>query len=584
MHSCIYCLDEETLILMHDGTTKLLRDLKVGDKIYGVRKDESTGYYYYEVTEVLAHWKTVKPAIKIVTEEGIEVVCSPDHRWLSASRGWKYTLGRMSGLLRRPYLTKNNAIQGIGKLLMAPKETDLYMRGYLSGIIRGDGLLKSYDYSGRRRNKDIQYQFRLALDDKEAVMRAYNYLDKFGIKTNWFKFEISNNNPVDAIRINSKESYQKIKKLINFNSKPEYLRGFAAGIFDAEGAGGSDSSTIRILNTDTPLLEFTRKSLKNFGFHIINDKPNKNTNCKTIRIRGGLEEYIRFFQTMNPAIKRKIVLEGKQVKKSFRIKEIIDLNEIREMHDITTGTRTFIANGLVSHNCYARFMKRFTNHHEPWGKFLDVKINAVELIPKNTKKYKNKSIMISSVTDPYQPAEKKYKLMRGILENLIPLEPNLCVMTKSDLITRDIDLLKRFKDCIAGVSLSLLDDKIRKEVEPFASSVERRIEAVKQLKKAGIRTFIFISPMFPELTDWKGIIAKTKKFVDEYWFENLNLYPSLQDNIFQWLKNHHPKLVKEYQKIYFTKNDYWDQIEREIEKYSEKNHLNFTIYFHHQKL
>jgi DNA repair photolyase len=192
--------------------------------------------------------------------------------------------------------------------------------------------------------------------------------------------------------------------------------------------------------------------------------------------------------------------------------------------------------------------------------------------------------MISSVTDPYQPAEKKYKLMRGILENLIPLEPNLCVMTKSDLITRDIDLLKRFKDCIAGVSLSLLDDKIRKEVEPFASSVERRIEAVKQLKKAGIRTFIFISPMFPELTDWKGIIAKTKKFVDEYWFENLNLYPSLQDNIFQWLKNHHPKLVKEYQKIYFTKNDYWDQIEREIEKYSEKNHLNFTIYFHHQKL
>jgi DNA repair photolyase len=67
--------------------------------------------------------------------------------------------------------------------------------------------------------------------------------------------------------------------------------------------------------------------------------------------------------------------------------------------------------------CYARFMKRFTNHHEPWGKFLDVKINASELIPKNSKKYKGKAIMISSVTDPYQPAERKYKLMRGILEN-----------------------------------------------------------------------------------------------------------------------------------------------------------------------
>lgn len=233
--------------------------------------------------------------------------------------------------------------------------------------------------------------------------------------------------------------------------------------------------------------------------------------------------------------------------------------------------------------CYARFMKRFTNHHEPWGKFLDVKINAPELIPKNIKKYKNKSIMISSVTDPYQPAERKYKLMRGILENLIPLQPDLCVMTKSDLITRDIDLLKPFKKCIAGVSLSLLNDSIRKEVEPFASSVEQRINAVKQLKKAGIRTFIFVSPMFPELTGWKGIVAKTKNFIDEYWFENLNLYPNLQDNIFQWLKNYHPKLVKEYRKIYFTKNDYWDRIEKEIENYGTKNHLNFTIYFHHQK-
>lgn len=233
--------------------------------------------------------------------------------------------------------------------------------------------------------------------------------------------------------------------------------------------------------------------------------------------------------------------------------------------------------------CYARFMKRFTNHLEPWGKFLDVKINAAELIPKNTKKYKNKTIMISSVTDPYQLAERKYKLMRGILENLIPLEPDLCVMTKSDLIVRDINLLKKFKKCITGCSLSLLNDSIRKEVEPLASSVKRRIKAVRELKRAGISTFIFISPMFPELTDYKEIIDETKNFVDEYWFENLNLYPSLRYNIFQWLKNYHPELVKRYREIYFTKNDYWNQLEKEIEDYCQKENLNFTIYFHHQK-
>lgn len=231
--------------------------------------------------------------------------------------------------------------------------------------------------------------------------------------------------------------------------------------------------------------------------------------------------------------------------------------------------------------CYARFMKRFTNHHEPWGKFLDVKINAAELIPKNTKKYKNKSIMISSVTDPYQPAEIRYKLMRGILKNLIPLKPDLSILTKSDLIVRDIGLLKQFKKCIVGVSLSILDDKIRKEVEPLASSVERRINAIKELKKAGIKTYIFLSPIFPFLTDWKGIIERTKDFVNEFWFENLNLYPSLRDNISRWLKNCHPELVKRYQEIYFTRNSYWNKVEKEIDDYGRNNKLDFKIYFHH---
>jgi DNA repair photolyase len=241
--------------------------------------------------------------------------------------------------------------------------------------------------------------------------------------------------------------------------------------------------------------------------------------------------------------------------------------------------------------CYARFMKKFTNHSEPWGKFLDVKINAADLIPKNTQKYENKSIFISSVTDPYQPIERKYKLTREILKNLISFQPNLCVMTKSDLIIRDIDLLKKFKNCIAGISLSLIDDNLRKEVEPFASSVEKRINALKQLKKAKIKTFIFISPMFPELSHssssepapWKKIIEKTKNWVDKYWFENLNLYSTLRNNIFQWLKNHHSELVKKYQKIYFTKNNYWNFIEKEIENYCHKNNLNFKIYFHHQR-
>lgn len=231
--------------------------------------------------------------------------------------------------------------------------------------------------------------------------------------------------------------------------------------------------------------------------------------------------------------------------------------------------------------CYARFMKRFTDHHEPWGKFLDVKTNAAELIPKKTAKYENRSITISSVTDPYQPVERKYKLMRGILTNLISLQPDLCIMTKSELILRDIDLLKRFRRCIAGVSLSLKDDSIRKEVEPLASSIERRIHALKELKKAEIRTFLFISPIFPGLTNWMQTILETKDFVDEFWFENLNVRATNWGNIKSWLENYHPDLLKEYEEIYFRKNYYWIDVEKKMESFCKKNRLNFSIYFHH---
>lgn len=235
--------------------------------------------------------------------------------------------------------------------------------------------------------------------------------------------------------------------------------------------------------------------------------------------------------------------------------------------------------------CYARFMKRFTNHPEPWGQFVDVKINAEQLVPQNTKKFRDKSIGISSVTDAYQPLERKYGLMRGILKNLIPLQPEIWVLTKSDLVTRDIDLFRKLKKISVGLSISLLNDKTRKEVEPFAPSIEKRINALKELRKAGIKNFLFISPLWPELTDWREIVEKTKDFVDEYWFENLNLYPSIWLNIQRWLKKYHHSLLNKFQEIYWGKeSDYWDKMEKEIEDYGKKNKLNFKIYFHHRNL
>ena len=157
--------------------------------------------------------------------------------------------------------------------------------------------------------------------------------------------------------------------------------------------------------------------------------------------------------------------------------------------------------------CYARFMKKFTGHKESWGSFVDVKINAPDLILGNTDKYKSKSIIMGSVTDSYNPVERKYKITRKILEKLAPFQPNLEIITKSDLILRDIDLLKKFKNIGVAVSLSFLDEKIRKQLEPLASPAENRINILKQLHKAGIKTVVFISPIFPEITDWQKVIS-----------------------------------------------------------------------------
>ncbi|NOZ81844.1 MAG: radical SAM protein [Candidatus Micrarchaeota archaeon] len=232
--------------------------------------------------------------------------------------------------------------------------------------------------------------------------------------------------------------------------------------------------------------------------------------------------------------------------------------------------------------CYARFMKRFSGHEEPWGKFVDVKINAPDLIPEITNKFKDKWITIGSVCDPYQPIERKYKLTRKILEKLILLQPHLDLMTKSDLVVRDIDLFKQFKDRVVAVSLSILNERLRKQLEPFSSSVKARIGALKKLRNAGIRTTLFISPIFPYITDWKSIIEKTKYFVDEFWFENLNLYPSIKENIYGFLKKNKPELVEKYKKIYSTKSDYWNIEEERIKEFCKQNKINYKIYFHHK--
>ena len=147
--------------------------------------------------------------------------------------------------------------------------------------------------------------------------------------------------------------------------------------------------------------------------------------------------------------------------------------------------------------CYARFMKRVTGHKEPWGEFVDVKINAADLLRAEIKKKKQGRVWVSGVCDPYQPLEAKYRLTRQCLEILAHHHWPVIIQTRSPLVLRDIDIIKDARDFEVGFSVTTADERIRELFEPNAPPIIERIQALGELHKAGVRTFAMIAPVLP---------------------------------------------------------------------------------------
>lgn len=231
--------------------------------------------------------------------------------------------------------------------------------------------------------------------------------------------------------------------------------------------------------------------------------------------------------------------------------------------------------------CYASFMKRFTGHTEDWGTFIDVKRCDKKI---NLNKISKKSVFLSSVTDCYNQLEEKYKLTRHILEQIVNSDCYLSISTKSKLILRDIDLLKQIKNLSVSMSINTLDENFRNDMDK-ASTIEERLNTLKELHDNGIYTVLFMSPIFPYITEWKEIIEKSKNYVDEYWFENLNLRGQYKTYIMNYIKNKYPKYYDSYVDIYIkNKKEYWIRLSNEINNYCRKNNIKYINYFYHEEL
>ena len=231
--------------------------------------------------------------------------------------------------------------------------------------------------------------------------------------------------------------------------------------------------------------------------------------------------------------------------------------------------------------CYASFMKRFTGHKENWGDFIDIKrCNK----PIDLRKISGKNIFLSSVTDCYNQYEKDFCITRNILEQLIDSDCNLSISTKSKLILRDIDLLKQMKNLIVCMSINTLNEKFRSDMDN-ASTIKERMDTLKELHNNGIYTVLFMSPIFPYITEWKEIIDQTKDYVDEYWFENLNLRGNYKKEILDYIRTNYSDLYSDYIDIYLKKNNkYWKDLTEEINNYCNLHNINYTNYFYHKEL
>jgi DNA repair photolyase len=505
-HACVYCQTGDTPILMADGRARLLADLAVGDRIIGTTREG--GYRRYVETTVLAHWSTRKPAYRVTLADGTELTASGDHRYLS-DRGWRFvTPGR------GPFLIRGTRLIGTGAFAEPPKDTADYRMGYLTATV----------HSGRQ-----------ARTDPEVLARTRGYLADLHL---------------------TRSDAGPIAMLTSWPSDPsdDWRKGFLAGMFDAKGTG---NGSIRLLATDPTVHAWIRDCLTRLGFRSLSDGT-------TLRLPGGLPQRLRFLHTVDPAITRKRAIAGTAVKSTaaLDVVAVTPLGLDLPMYDITTGTGDFIANGIVSHNCFARHTHEYLDldSGHDFNTKVVVKVNAAELLRRELSgpKWSGAHIAMGTNVDCYQRAEGRYGLMRGIIAALRDHANPFSILTKGTLITRDLDLLTQAAEVTpVGISFSVgfLDEAVWRSVEPGTPSPRRRLDAVRRFVDAGFGVQVLMAPILPGLTDTEESIEATVAAIADTGASGvspivLHLRPGAREWYAGWLAEHHPQLVERYRSLY----------------------------------
>jgi DNA repair photolyase len=197
--------------------------------------------------------------------------------------------------------------------------------------------------------------------------------------------------------------------------------------------------------------------------------------------------------------------------------------------------------------CYATFMQRFSGHTGPWGSFVDVRVNAAEVLRRQLKRARRGAIILSSVTDPYQPAEAEYHITRKCLEVIELFKLPVNILTKSPLVLRDINVISRLDEVSVGITITTDDDNIRRIFEPEAPPVSARIQTLKKLHMSGISTYVFIGPLLP--MNPESLAGAVGPYADSILVDTMN-YRAKTRNLYrqhkldQWLNGEYLSVIK----------------------------------------
>ena len=525
-HACAYCLAGDTPILMADGTTRPLADLRPGDAVMGTMGAGACRRYV--PTTVLDHWATSKPAHRVTLADGTRLVASGDHRFLT-DRGWRHVSPAEA---HQPALAVGDLMFGVGHFAEPPKESPDYQAGFLCGLLRGD--------AGRGDGP--------AAREGDAWIRADGYLDAVALHEalRWPELPTSG-----------------------------WYRGFLAGAFGA--VGRAERLAVTFTSGDRLFLSRVTEALTHLGLPSRTPVRARSGTAGTVEIDRDLWAALRF-RHLTGVDGAPLDASGVGVRagRQLTVVDIEDLELTLPLFDISTGTGDFIADGVVSHNCFARHTHTYLDLDAglDFDTKVVVKVNAGELIRRElaAPRWSGEPVAMGTNVDVYQRAEGRYRLMPEILAALRDHANPFSILTKGTLILRDLELLVQAAQVTrVGLSFSVgfVDEEVWRAVEPGTPSPRRRLDAVRRLTDVGFAVGVLMAPILPGLTDTDESIEQTVAAIAAAGATSvtplpLHLRPGAREWYASWLTRTHPDLAPRYRELYGSGSYAPQSYQREI--------------------